>query len=146
MSAVRLDGVATERSAPPKNARGTLGQNRHGSASEIIQRHQWEAHAKGVHGCYQRTPEDGGKWHFRDFWRQLLLVFFHLFHSKTHWIRTQLDERSILMGHLLNFGEKKPGSCFSGTGPPVVEPAPLIPLSDLRPGVPIRIINLGPSA
>ena len=69
---------------------------------------------------HQKMVESGISETFGD---NFCLFFFHLFHSKTHWIRTQLDERSILMGHLLNCGEKKPGSCFSGTGPPVVEPS-----------------------
>ena len=104
----------------PGNARGTRSQNRHGSASEIIQRHQWEAHAKGVHGCYQRTPEDGGKWHFRDFWRQLLLLFF-----SSVPLQNSLDSDSARREKHFDgsFAELWRKNSQALTPPPVVEPA-----------------------
>ena len=85
-----------------------------------------KAHAKGVHGCCQRAPEEGGKLIFSNFWRQHLIDFF-----SSDPLQNSLDSDSARRakhfgGSLLNLDQEKSGSHaerFSVTGPPVVEPA-----------------------
>ena len=63
---------------------------------------------------HQKMVESGISETFGD---NFCLFFFHLFHSKTHWIRTQLDERSLGDGTPL-YTKARGGGQNRGFAPP----------------------------